>query len=97
MKINKNNFPSIISDNEETYFRHLEGIIASLDKYAAISLTRKPEGISVRITPSDYPSLTSILSQVKKVNTLFGIEVEFSKSIKSSNIICYNININNSD
>jgi hypothetical protein len=92
MKLIKNNFPSILKENEVTYFKHLEGIVASLDNGASISITKKPEGILVRITPSDYIRFNYILSEIKKIHTKFGIKVEFSKSMKSSNNICYNIN-----
>lgn len=92
MRILYSGFPSIISDNEETYFKHLEGLVSSLDQYASISASKKPEGIVIRVTPSDYKSLLSLLAELKKLNTKFGLIVEFSKSMKSSNNICYNIN-----
>jgi hypothetical protein len=94
MKILKVGFPTIINDNEDTYFKHLEGVVTSLDQYATISANKKPEGILIRITPSDYKSLLTLITEIKKLNTTFGIVVDFSKSMKSSNNICYTININ---
>jgi hypothetical protein len=92
MKIVKSGFPSIINDNEETYFKHIEGIVSSLDEYGSVSVTKKSEGIVVRITPSDYKAHLNIFSEIKKLHTQFGLIVDFSKSMKSANNICYNIN-----
>lgn len=92
MKIVKDGFPTIISDNEDTYFKHIEGIVSSLDEYGSVSATKKIDGILVRITPSDYKALLIILQEIKKLHTKFGLIVDFSKSMKSANNICYNIN-----
>ena len=92
MKILKVGFPTILNDNEDTYFKHLEGVVTGLDQYASISVNKKPEGILVRISPSDYRSLLALIVEIKKLNTGFGIIVDFSKSMKSANNICYNIN-----
>lgn len=92
MQIVKEGFPSIISDNESTYLKHVEGIVSSLDEWGSVSATRKLDGIIVRITPSDYKSLLLILQEIKKLHTKFGLIVNFSKSMKSAHNICYNIN-----
>ena len=92
MKIVKEGFPNIINDNEDTYFRHVEGIVSSLDEYGSVSVTKKIDGIIVRITPSDYKSLLLMIQEIKKLHTKFGLIVDFSKSMKSANNICYNIN-----
>lgn len=92
MKIIKEGFPSIINDNEDTYFKHVEGIVSSIDEYGSVSVTKTIDGIVVRITPSDYKSLLTMLQEIKRLHTKFGLIVDFSKSMKSANNICYNIN-----
>ena len=96
MKIQKVNFPKILKDNEETYFRYLEGIIDSVDIGTCVICTRKlvedKDGVSIRISPSEPAAFHTILEEIKRFHTLLGIQVEFSKSMKAGNNICFSIN-----
>jgi hypothetical protein len=86
------NFPTILSENEETYFRYLEGVVGSVDTDASIQVINRSEGISVRISPGSMQNFQIILQEVKKFHTLLGIRVSFSKSMKAGNNIHYTIN-----
>lgn len=92
MIVRKINFPAILSENEQTYFRYLEGIVSSVDMDAQIMATKRIEGISVRITPSSLQVFPLILQQVKKFHTMLGLHLDFSKSMKTGSNIFFNIN-----
>lgn len=87
------NFPQIIEDNEAKYYSALKGIIESIDYKASVLITRRITGVSVRILPSSTGLINPIIAEVNKLNTMFGIRVEFSKSIKNTYAINFNINI----
>ena len=91
VQINKVNFPPIISDNETTYFKYIEGIISSIDLYASIQVTKRELGISMRISPSTPESFIPMLDAIKSFHSSFGIRVDFSKSMKTSTNISFNI------
>lgn len=86
------NFPKVLSENEETYFRYLEGVVGSVDTDANIQVINRSEGISVRISPGSMQNFQVILQEVKKFHNLLGIRVSFSKSMKAGNNIYYTIN-----
>ena len=86
------NFSVKLLENEKSYFRHLAGVISSVDERATINITRRLSGLTVRIAPSDYEGFIMILRQIKNFHTKIGIVVEFSKSMKAGSNICFNIN-----
>lgn len=86
------NFPTILSENEETYFRYLEGVVGSVDTEASIQVINRSEGISVRISPGTMENFQIILQEVKKFHNLLGIRVTFSKSMRAGSNIHYTIN-----
>lgn len=92
MRIYRVNFPAILSENEEAYFRHLEGIISSNDTEAMVEVTRRHDGIAVRIVPSSNRAQVLLLQSVKRMHTLLGLNVEFSKSMRASSNIYFKIN-----
>jgi hypothetical protein len=89
--IEKLNFQSILKENEQTYFRYLEGIVLSVDEGAKIMVTKRSEDIGVRISPSAPSSFEIILQQIKRFHTMIDIQVEFSKSMKAGHNIFYAI------
>lgn len=95
MQVQRVNFPSVISDNEETYLKYLEGLILSVDSGAYIVITHNPLKRIIRVSPSDYRTFHTILDVVKKFHTMLGVEVDFSKSMKTSNNITFSINLEN--
>ena len=92
MRVHMLNFPKILSENESTYFRYLEGVIGAVDVDASIQVINRSEGISVRVSPSTMQNFQIILQEIKKFHTLLGIRVTFSKSMKVGSNIHYTIN-----
>lgn len=85
------NFPQILPDNETHYYNSLRGVIESVDPQSSFLITRRMSGITVRITPSSSSHLNSIIEEINKLNTMFGIRVDFSKSMKTTYTINFNI------
>lgn len=92
MEILKNQFPPLIPDNEEAYLRYLEAVINTIDPYSSVEVTHKPTGYLVRIAPSIPTYLPFLLQEIKVFHSRLGIQVEFSKSIKTSTTLTYIIN-----
>ena len=93
MRVVKIGFPSIILDNESTYFSYLIGYIESIDSQSTVQITKKLNGINIRISPSLPKYSGTILTGMKQFHNLFGMDLEFSKSMKTSVTINFNINL----
>lgn len=89
MEVIKSYFPARITENELAYLKYLEAVINSIDIHATTEVTYKPTGYLVRIAPSHPSFLPYILKTIKTSHRELGIEVEFSKSIKSSSTITF--------
>lgn len=94
MIVKRSQFPPIISENEEGYIKYLEAVVNSHDLHSSTEITFKPTGYLVRIAPSDPIYLAPLLESIKNSHRMLGIDLEFSKSIKTGNTITYNINNN---
>lgn len=97
MELYQVNFPSLLPENEQTYLRYLEGVLSSIDEGSIGQVTRRIEGVSVRISPSSPRFIAPLLTEIKKLHTMLGIEVEFSKSMKAGRNIFFNINFQNQE
>jgi len=93
MKVVFVNFPSIIEDNETTYYSMLQAIVESNDHKAIIRITKKLSAINVRISPSHPEYLRQLIEEMKQFHTLYGIRLEFSKSMKKTCNINFDITI----
>lgn len=89
MQVQRNQFPSIIPENENAYLKYLEAVVNSVDPYSTTEVTYKPTGYLVRIAPSDPIYLPHIFKVIKESHREIGLEVEFSKSIKTSSTITF--------
>lgn len=92
MKCQRLNFPEVLPDNESTYLNYLEGLVESVDLYSDMMIYRREDGIIVRISPSEPAYFNQILTVIKRFHTMLGIQVDFSKSMKVTSSINYNIN-----
>lgn len=92
MQVQRINFPKVLKENEVTYLRYLEGILEAVDPDLSMILNRDRNRIVTRISPSVPASFNSILDEVKKLHTMLGIRVEFSKSMKAGANIHFTIN-----
>jgi len=95
MVINRKQFPSILLDNEMTYFAYLEGVLDSVDELASLEVVKSFHAYHFRLAPS-LPRYTKLLlEEILKVHNLFNIRLDLSKSIKSSGTISFSIELNN--
>ena len=84
MQVEKRFFPKIMTDNDEIYFSHLEGIIDSVDELCSMEVVKHPKHYSFRIAPS-LPKYTNMLiEELFKFHNKFDIKLNMSKSIKTN-------------
>ena len=93
MNISKRNFPKIIRDNDDVYFMHLQGVIDSVDELCNMEITKTPHSYHFRIAPSVPIYLIPLLNEILKLNTIYGIHLDLSKSMKASSTIAFDIEI----
>lgn len=93
MEVLRQGFPNIIKDNDEMYFAHLTAVIDAVDEYATMNIKFMGHCYHFRIAPSHPKYIEHILREVLKLNTLYGIHLELSKSIKASSTITFDIEI----
>jgi hypothetical protein len=93
MQVEKRFFPKIMSDNDEIYFSHLEGIIDSVDELSTMEVVKHPDHYSFRIAPS-LPRYTNMLiEELFKFHNRFQIKLNMSKSIKTNAVISFEIDL----
>lgn len=93
MEINKRNFPKILLENEQTYFQHFFGMLESSDDLCCLDIIKLGSLYRFRIAPSSPQYLDILIEEIIKLHKTFKIQVEFSKSIKTSSIITFNIKL----
>jgi hypothetical protein len=81
----------VISDNDELYFSLLRGVIESIDCYSHLEISRNPNTILFRLSPSSTMYIDTLIKDINSLNNMLNIKVHFSKSIKSTSIISFNI------
>ena len=80
-----------MTDNDEIYFSHLEGIIDSVDELCSMEVVKHPKHYSFRIAPS-LPKYTNMLiEELFKFHNKFDIKLNMSKSIKTNAVISFDI------
>ena len=94
MQINRRFFPEITLDNDEIYFAYLEGIVSSVDELASMEVTKALSGYHFRLAPSLPKYSEMLLQEILKMHNIFKIRLDLSKSIKSSGVIAFNIELN---
>jgi len=86
MKVYKK-YIGIIPDNEEKYFSTLSAVIESVDEFSIMVIQRNPRNYQFQITPSEAFYISAIIKEINKLNNLYGLKVDFSKSMKTSSSI----------
>jgi len=93
MQIIRKHFPPLIPDNEEMYFSMVKGSIESIDELSSLQITKALDGFQFRLTPS-LPKYTNFLIQeILKLHNYLGLHLDMSKSIKTSSVITFTINL----
>jgi hypothetical protein len=94
MQIHKKFFPEKMQDNESIFFMHLEGVIDSVDELSSMEITKTPTSYHFRIAPSLPKYSNLLIEELLKFHNLFHIKINMGKSIKTSSIISFEINLN---
>jgi hypothetical protein len=93
MQVEKRFFPKIMTDNDEIYFSHLEGIIDSVDELCSMEVVKHPNHYSFRIAPSLAKYTNAIIEELFKFHNQFQIKLNMSKSIKTNAVIAFKITL----
>jgi len=94
MEINRKHFPKLMQDNDETFLAHLEGVISSVDELCSLEITKSLESYRFRIACSLPKYNNMVIEEILKFCNLFHIRLDMSKSIKTSSVITFEINLN---
>ena len=93
MQVNKRFFPNRMQDNDELFIASLLGLIESVDELCSVEITKKPNAYHFRIASSVPKYNNMLIEEILNFHNLFGIRVDMSKSIKTSSIITFEINL----
>lgn len=93
MKINRKHFPEVLPDNEEVFLAHLQGVLESIDELAVLQITKLPKSYHFRIAPSTPQYNNPLLKEILKFHNLYGIQLDISKSIKTTGTLAFEINL----
>jgi hypothetical protein len=93
MQVEKRFFPKIMTDNDEIYFSHLEGVIDSVDELSSMEVVKHPKHYSFRIAPSLPKYTNAIIEELFKFHNQFQIKLNMSKSIKTNAVIAFKITL----
>ena len=93
MQVNRRFFPSKMQDNDETFIASLLGVIESVDELCSIEITKKPNAYHFRIAASVPMYNNMLIEEILKFCNLFHIKLDMSKSIKTSSVITFEINL----
>ena len=94
MEINRKHFPRVMQDNDETFLAHLEGVISSVDELCSLEITKNIESYKFRIACSLPKYNNMLIEEILKFCNMFRIRLDMSKSIKTSSVITFEINLN---
>ncbi len=95
MEVNRRNFPKVMQDNDEVFLAHLEGVVSSVDELCSLEITKLSDSYRFRIAASLPKYNDMLIEEILKFHNLFGIRIDMSKSIKTTSIITFEINLDN--
>ena len=90
---NFRNFPSVILDNDEVFFQHFIAIVDSVDELCSLEITKNIDNYRFRIAASLPKYNNMLIEEILKFCNMFKIRVDMSKSIKTSSVITFEINL----
>jgi len=86
-------FPEIMLDNDEVYIKHLCGVTESVDELCEMEISKGTDSYHFRISTSHPKYNQTLLQEILKLNNLYQIKLELSKSIRSSGTLAFNIKL----
>jgi hypothetical protein len=93
MDIQRKDFPLIINDNDERYLELLIGVIESVDELSSLLIIKSPTGLNFRLSPSVPKYNNFLIEEIVKLNNMFGIKLDMSKSIKTTGVLSFKIRL----
>lgn len=93
MEINRKHFPKVMQDNDEIFLAHLEGVISSVDELCSLEITKSLESYRFRIACSLPKYNNMVIEEILKFCNMFKLRIDMSKSIKTSSVITFEINL----
>ena len=93
MEINRKHFPKVMQDNDEIFLAHLEGVISSVDELCSLEITKNTDSYRFRIAASLPKYNNMLIEEIFKFCNLFNIKLDMSKSIKTSSVITFEIDL----
>lgn len=93
MEISKKHFPKVMQDNDEVFLAHLEGVISSVDELCSLEITKNTHNYRFRIAASLPKYNEMLLEEILKFCNLFKIKLDISKSIKTTSVITFEIDL----
>lgn len=82
-----------MQDNDEIFLAHLEGVISSVDELCSLEITKSLESYRFRIACSLPKYNNMVIEEVLKFCNMFKIRLDMSKSIKTSSVITFEIDL----
>jgi hypothetical protein len=95
MYIKKKFFPYILKENTKNYFAQLEGVISSVDELCSLQITYTETKYIFRLAPSHPKYMNILIEELIKYHNILGIRLDFSKSMKTTAIILFKLNLEN--
>lgn len=95
MIVTRKFFPKIMRDNDELYFAHLEGVVESVDELCSMQIIKDGDKYIFRISPSIPKYTNLIIDELFKFHNRYNIRLDMSKSIKTTAVISFKINLEN--
>lgn len=93
MEISKRHFPKVMQDNDEVFLAHLEGVISSVDELCSLEITKNTNSYRFRIAASLPKYNEMLLEEILKFCNLFKIRLDIGKSIKTTSVITFEIDL----
>ena len=93
MELSVRDMPKIMLDNDVVYINHLTAVVDSVDELASMGISKTSHSYHFRIAPSTPSYSQPLLKEILKLNTLFGIQLDLSKSIRISSTITFDIEL----
>ena len=82
-----------MQDNDEMFIASLLGVIESVDELCSLEITKKANAYHFRIAASLPKYNNMLIEEILKFCNLFHIKLDMSKSIKTSSVITFEINL----
>ena len=93
MEINRKHFPKVMQDNDEVFLAHMEGVISAIDELCSLEITKSLESYRFRIATSLPKYNNMVIEEILKFCNMFKLRIDMSKSIKTSSVITFEINL----